>query len=80
MPNIIKTLELVRGSDIIECQILDNGQIKILTPGSVTPENHANAENLLEALANLGFSLENVSGRGQKTHHHHHHAHTHSKY
>lgn len=73
---VVDEFELRRGSDLIEVQILSDGRIKILTPGEVTPENHANADDFLKAMATLGHRTESVEARGDKnklrTHHHHH--------
>jgi hypothetical protein len=67
---------LVRGKDTIEVEILPNGEFKILTPGQVSPENHATAESLLGTIATLGFTLQDKQKRGHGQHSHSH-GHTH---
>lgn len=77
---MVETMYLKKGTDVIEIQILDNGDIKILTPGAITPEHHASADNLIEAFASNGFELTSVESRGHKhTHQHHHHHHEHKE-
>lgn len=63
--------------DKIEFQILDDGTIKVITPG-ISGVNHKNADELLSLVSKIAggeTTIENLGKRGHVHNHSQHHVH-----
>lgn len=72
--------QIVRGTDTIEVEILEDGTIKTETD-VVSAANHATAENFLAEMFRLAGGVSEIVHKRPlpivEGHHHHNHHHTH---
>lgn len=59
--------------DDIEIEILDDGRVKVITPG-ISGTNHKNADELLKFMSQqLGGTVEKTKAKRSHSHSHHNH-------